>query len=112
MLQHHPNGTLMHFARNVRVCLVIRHGSSLSRVGASDKPRAVQTFTIDRRLRLAATGQAMEVSETTHERRRTALALRRIGSRKGPPARLKADCGDRLSSFRGCYLGTYVAYLC
>jgi len=42
VLQHHPHGALTHFGGKLRGCPVIRHGSSLSRVGASDKPGAVQ----------------------------------------------------------------------
>jgi hypothetical protein len=44
MLEHHPDGTLTHLCRKLRGCSVIRHGSSLSRVGASGKSGAVQSL--------------------------------------------------------------------
>ena len=37
----YPDGTLTHLCRKLRGCSVIRHGSSLSRVGASDKSGVV-----------------------------------------------------------------------
>ena len=43
VLQHHPHGAFAHLGGKLRGCPVIRHGSILSRVGASDKPGAVQT---------------------------------------------------------------------
>jgi hypothetical protein len=41
MFEHHSNGTLTHLGGKLRGRSVIRHGSSLSRVGASDKSGAV-----------------------------------------------------------------------
>src|SRR4029079_18361313 len=41
MLDHHPDGTLRHLGRKLRGSSLIRHGSSLSRGGASDKSGAV-----------------------------------------------------------------------
>ncbi|NJM34527.1 MAG: hypothetical protein HC850_07255 [Rhodomicrobium sp.] len=41
VLPYHPNGALTHLGRKSRGLGSIRHGSSLSRVGASGKPGAV-----------------------------------------------------------------------
>ena len=46
MLGHHPDGTLTHFGRKFRGFALIRHGSSLSRVGASGKPGAVHALEV------------------------------------------------------------------
>jgi hypothetical protein len=42
VVEHHPDGALTHLRRELRGFGMVRHGSSLSRVGASGKPGAVQ----------------------------------------------------------------------
>jgi hypothetical protein len=45
VLEHHPDGSLLHLRRVALHCLLGFHGPILSRVGASGKPGAVQRAT-------------------------------------------------------------------
>jgi len=51
MLQHHSDSALTHLRRELLGFRIVRHGSSLSRVGASGKPGAVQALIFCSRVR-------------------------------------------------------------